>query len=112
MLFVITPIQNNSDRQQKDGIEFSPRAHSGLQSFASSIQHSPRSQNSSPYENRALFPLPQLKSHTLLVTPMPRHLLEPPNTIRDPQPSNSKTPPKLTSASDEKKKPISQEKSK
>ena len=56
MPFVITPIQNNSDKQQKDDIEFWPRADSGIHSPASSMQQSPRSQKSSPYENRALFP--------------------------------------------------------
>ena len=61
MPFVITPIQNNSDKQQKEDNEFSPRADSGIQSPASSIQHSPISQKSSPYENGALFPLPQLQ---------------------------------------------------
>ena len=75
MLFVITPMQENSDRQQKDDFEFSPRGDSGIQSPARSIQHSHRSQKSSPYENRALFPLPQLQSHTLPMTPMPRHCL-------------------------------------
>ena len=54
MSFVITPIQNSSDRQQEDDIEFSPRADSGIHSPASSMQQSPRSQKSSPYENRAL----------------------------------------------------------
>ena len=38
MPFVMTPIQNNSDRQQKSDIEFSPRAGSGIHSPASSIQ--------------------------------------------------------------------------
>ena len=56
--FVITPIQNKSDSQQKDDIEFSRRADSRIQSPASSIQQSPGSQKSSPYEKRALFPLP------------------------------------------------------
>ena len=64
MPFVITPIRNNSDRQQKDDFEFSPRADSGVHSPASSMQQSPRSQKMSPYENRALFPLPELLSHT------------------------------------------------
>ena len=60
MPFVITPIQNNSDCQQKDDIEFSPRADSGIHSPASSMPQSPgRSQKSSSYENRALFPLPE-----------------------------------------------------
>ena len=99
MPFVITPIQDNSDRQ-KDDIEFSPRGDSGIQSPASSIQHSYRCQNSSPYENRALFPLPQLQSHTLPMTPMPRQLPELPNPKRDSQPSNSNTPPNLTNATD------------
>ena len=56
---VITPILNNSDRQQKDDIEFSPRVHFGIHSPASSLQQSPRSQKLSPYEKRALFSLPQ-----------------------------------------------------
>ena len=96
MPFVITPIQNNSDSQQKDDIEFSPRADSGIHSPASSTQFSPRSQKSSPYENRAMFPLPQFQSPTLPLTPMP----DLPNPIRDSQPSNSNTPPNLNSASD------------
>ena len=62
MPFVITPIQNNSDSQQKDDNEVSPRADSGVNSPASSMQQSPRSQTSSPYENRALFPLPEFQS--------------------------------------------------
>ena len=82
MPFVITPIQNNSDSQQKDDIEFSPRADSGILSPASSMQQSPRSQKSCPYENRALFPLPQFQSQSLLMTP-------------------SNTPPNLKSTSDE-----------
>ena len=49
MPFVITPIQKNSDSQQKDDIEFSPRADSGIHSPASSMQQSPRSQKLSPY---------------------------------------------------------------
>ena len=56
MPFVITPIQNNSDKRHKDDIEFSARADSGIQSPATSIQQSPRSQKSSPFENRALLP--------------------------------------------------------
>ena len=56
--FVITPIQSNSDRKQNYDIEFSLRADSGMKSPASSMQLSPRSQNSSSYENRALLPLP------------------------------------------------------
>ena len=72
MPFVITPIRNNSDRQQKDDFEFSPRADSGVHSPASSMQQSPRSQKLSPYENRALFPLPELLSHTWPMTSMPR----------------------------------------
>ena len=56
MPFVITPIQKSSDKQQKDDIEFSPRADSGKYSPASSTHYSPRSQKSSPYEKRALFP--------------------------------------------------------
>ena len=93
MPFVITPIQNNSDGQQTDDIEFSPRTDSGIQSPASSIQPSPRSQKASPYEIRALFPLPQKQSHTLPMTPMPRQPPALPNPIRDSQPSNSNTPP-------------------
>ena len=92
MPFVITPIQNISDCRQKDDIEFSPRADSGIHSPASSRQQSPRSQNSSPYENRASFPLPQLQSQTLTMTPMPRQPHDLPNPIRDSQPSISKTP--------------------
>ena len=100
MPFVITPIQNNSDSQQKDDIEFSPRADSGVHSPASSMQQSPRSQKSSPYENRARFPLPQFQSQNLPMTPMPRQLHDLQNSIRDSQPSNSNTPPNLISASD------------
>ena len=96
MPFVITPIQNNSDAQQKENIEISPRPNSGTHSPASSTQFFPRSQKSSPYENRAMFPLSQSKSHTLPMTPMP----ELPNAIRDSQPSNSNTPPNPTSATD------------
>ena len=100
MPFVITPIPNNSDSQQKDHIEFSPRADSGLHSPASSTQFSTRSQKSSPYENRALFPLSQLQSQTLPMTPMPREPHDLQNSIRDSQPSNSNTPPNLKGASD------------
>ena len=100
MPFVITPIQNNSDSQQKDDIEFSPRADSGINSPASSMQQSPRSQTPSPYENRALFPLPEFQSQNLPMTPMPRQPHNLPNPIRDSQPSNSNTPPNLTSATD------------
>ena len=98
MPFVITPIQNNSDSQQKDDIEFSPRADSGIHSLASSMQQSPRSQKSNPYENKALFPLPQLQSYTLPSTPMPRQPHDLQNLIRDSQPSNSNTPPNVSSA--------------
>ena len=62
MPFVMTPIRNHSDSQKKDDIEFPHRAESGTHSPASSIQQSPRSQKSSPYENRALFPLPEFQS--------------------------------------------------
>ena len=103
MPFVITPIRNNSDKQQKDDIEFSPRADSGIQSPPSSIQSSPASQNSSTYQNRALFLLPQLQSHTLLITPMPRQRPDLPNPICDSQPSKSNTPPKFTSVTDKNK---------
>ena len=100
MPFVITPIQNNSDRQHKDDIEISPRADSGISSPASSMQQSPRSQKSSPYEKRALLPLPDFESQNLPMTPMPRQPHHLPNPIRDSQPSNSNTPPYLTSATD------------
>ena len=100
MLFVITPIQNNSDSQQKDDIEFSPTADSGINSPGSSMQQSPRSQKSSPYENRALFPPPEFQSQNVPMTPMPRQPHDLPNPIRDSQPSNSNTPPNLTSATD------------
>ena len=100
MPFVITPIQNSSDKQQKDDIKISPRADSGIHSPASSMQQSPRSQKTSPYKNRALFPLPQLQSHTLPTFPMPRQPLDLPNRIRDSQPSTSNTPPNSTSATD------------
>ena len=100
MPFVITPIQNSSDKQRKDDIEFSPRADSGIYSPAISMQQSPRSQKSTPYENRALFPLPQFQSQTLPMTPIPRQPPDLPNPIRDSQPSKSKTPPNLTSATD------------
>ena len=104
MPVVITPIQNNSDCQQKDDIEVSPRADSGIHSPDSSMQQSPRSQKSSPYEKRALFPLPEFHSQTLPMTPMPRQPHDLPNPIRDSQPSNSNTPPNLNSASNKGKK--------
>ena len=100
MPFVITPIQNNSEIQQKENTEFSPRADSGIHSPASSTQQSPRSQKTSPYENRALFPLPAFQSQNPPMTPMPRQPHDLQNPIRDSQPSNSNTPPNLTSASD------------
>ena len=100
MPFVITPIQNNSDKQQKDVFEFSSRADSGIHSPASSMQQTPRSQKPRPYENRALFPLPQIQSHTLPTTPMPRQPHDLPNPIGDSQPSKSNTPPNLTIATD------------
>ena len=62
------------------------------------MQQTPRSQKSSPYEKRALFPLPQFQSQTLPMTPIPRQPPDLPNPIRDSQPSNSNTPPNLTSA--------------
>ena len=64
------------------------------------MQQSPGSQKSSPFENRALFPLPQLQSHTLPMTPMPRQPSELPIPMRDSQLSNSNTPPNSTSATD------------
>ena len=88
MPFFITPIQNNSDSQLKDDIEFSPRADSGLHSPASSMQQSPRSQKSSPYENIAMFTLPEIQSQTLPMTPLSRQPPDPPNPIRGSQPSN------------------------
>ena len=100
MPFVITPIQNKSYKQQKDDIEFSPRADSGIHSPASSMQQSPRSQKSSPYENRAMLPLPEFQSQILPMTHMPRQPHNLPNPIRDSQPSNSNTTPNLPSASD------------
>ena len=100
MPFVITPIQNKSDKQQKDDFEFSPRAESGIHPPASSMQQSPRSQKSSPNENRALFPLPEFQSQNLPMTPMLRQPHDLQNSKRDSQPSNSNTPPILTSASD------------
>jgi len=103
MLFVMTPIQSNSDAQQKNDYEFSPRADSGIHSPASSTQFSPRSKNSSPYENRAMFPLPQFQSHNPPMTPMLRQMPEPPDPIRDSQPSNSNTPSNLTNATDRSK---------
>ena len=100
MPFVITPIQNNSDSQQKDDIEFSPRADSGLHSPASSMQQSPRSQKSSPYENRALFPLPEFQSQNLPMTPMPRQPHDLQNPIHYSEPSNSSTPSNSTNPTD------------
>ena len=44
-----------------------------------------------------MFPIPQSQSHTLPMTPMPR---QPPDPICDSQPSNSNTPPNITSATD------------
>ena len=64
------------------------------------MQQSPRSQKSSPYENRALFPLPEFQSQTLPMTPMLRQPHDLQNPLRDCQPSNSKTPPNLTNATD------------
>ena len=81
-------------------MEFSPRAVSGKHSPASSIQNSPRSHNSSPYENRALFRLPQLQPHTLSMTPMPRQPPELTNPIGNSQRSNSNTQPNWTSSND------------
>ena len=49
MFFVITPIQNSSDKQQKDDTKFSPGADSGIKSPASSITPSPNTKNASPY---------------------------------------------------------------
>ena len=98
MPFVITSIQNSSDKQQKDDIEVSPRADSGIHSPASSMQQSPRGQKSIPYENRAIFPLHEFQSQTLPISPMPRQPLDLPNPIRDPQPSKSNTRSNLTSA--------------
>ena len=100
MPFVKTLIQNNSDRQQKDDTDISPRAESRIHSPASSIQRWPRSQNSGPSESRAAFPLPQLQSHSLPMTPLPKQPPDLPNPIRDSQPSNSNTLPNLTSATD------------
>ena len=100
MPFVITPVQNNSDSQQKDDIEFLPRTDSGINSPAGSMQQSPRSQKSSPYENRTLYPLPEFQSQNLPVTPMLRQPHDLPNPTRDSQPSNSNTPPNSTSATD------------
>ena len=100
MPFVITPIKHNLDCQQKDNIESLPRADSGINSPASSTQFSPESQKSSPYENRALFPLPEFQSQNLPLTPMLRQPHDLTNSIRDSQPSNSNTPPNLTSATD------------
>ena len=100
MPFVITPVENNSNRQQKDVFEFSPRADSGIHSPASSMQQSPRSQKSGPYEIWALFPLPQIQSQTLPMTPMPKQAPEVPNAIRDSQPSDSNNPANSTCATD------------
>ena len=61
MPFIIIPIQNSSDKQQKDNNEFSPIAVSGIHSPDFSMQQSPRSQKPSPYENRTFFHLPQLQ---------------------------------------------------
>ena len=60
MPFVITPIQNSPDKQQKDDIEFLPRTDSGIHSPAISMQQSPRSQKLTPYENRPMSPLPEI----------------------------------------------------
>ena len=98
--FAITPIQNNSDKQQNGDIEVSSRAYSGIHSSASSIQSSPRSPKSSPNEIGALFLLPQLQPHVLPMNPMPRQPPELPNPTRGSQPSKSNTPPSLASATD------------
>ena len=100
MPFVITPIQNNSTIQRKNNIEFLLRADSGIHFPASSMQQSGRCLKSSPYEKRALFPLPQLQTPSLPMTPMPRQPHDLPNPMRDSQPSNSNTPPNLTIAID------------
>ena len=101
MAFVIMPIRNNSDGQEEDDHKFPLRAYSALHSLASSMQQSPRCQKSNPHENRALIPLPQLQSHTLPTTLMPRQRPELPNPKRDFQTSNSNTPQNLTGVSDE-----------
>ena len=100
MPFVITPIQNYSDRQQKDDIDFSARPDSRRQSPATLTQLLPRNQNSNPYEIRASFNVPELQSFTPPMTPMPRQPTELPNPIRDSQFFKSNTPPNLTSATD------------
>ena len=101
MRFVITPIQNNSNKQQKDDVEFSHRADAGIHSPASLTKFSPKSKNSSPHENRAMFPRHQFQSHNPPMNPIPRQTTELPQPIGDSQPSNSNTPPDLTSATDE-----------
>ena len=111
MPFAKTPIQRTSDSQQKNDIEFWPKADSGIRWPASSMQQSPRSQKTSPYENRALLPLPQIQSQTLPMTPMHRQPHDLPNPIRDSQPSNSNAPPNLTSTTDKGKIAISRQKS-
>ena len=111
MPFVITPIQNISDKQQKNDIEFSPRADSGIHSPASSIQQSLRSPKLSPYENRALFPLSQLQSQILPMTPTPRQPHYLPNQyaiLNPPIQILHQTPPTLLIKA---KPPISQQKS-
>ena len=55
------PVEDNSNEQQRDDIDVSPGAHSGMQSPASLIQQPPKSQYSNPHENKALFPLPQIQ---------------------------------------------------
>ena len=47
-----------------------------------------------------MFPLPQLQSKKLPMTPIPRQPLELPNPIHDSQPSNANTPPNLTTDTD------------
>ena len=67
------------------------------------MQQSARNQKSSPYENRAMFPLPEFQSQTPPKTPMPRQQPEQPNPIRNSQPSNSNTPSNSTRVTDKSK---------
>ena len=95
MPFIITPLQNDPPIQnQKENIEFSPKADSGIQSPESTTLQSP--QAISNYENRMLFPLPELQTPILPMTPMPRrtpNLALYPSPIHDYQQSTSSSNP-------------------
>ena len=100
MTFALTPLQNNLNEQQTDDIDSSPEANSELQPPVSLIQQSLRIQNPSPYENKALFPLHQIQSQTLPITPIPRWPLELLTSKSSSRLSTSNAPPTLTNTSE------------